>query len=529
MKILLTVFAVFAVVLPVASARGGEAGKDGGTFRVAVVAGRVDTIDPALVDFLPEDELLSPACGSLMAYPDKPPPAAYRLVPSLAQSEPVVSRDGRTYTFTIRADARFSTGAAVTASSFSHALERMLTPAMKATRATNFSNIVGARAMLAGKATRLAGAVARGRTLVLRLKKQDGSLLGQLAGLCAVPTNLPADPEGAKAPLASAGPYYVAQYVPGERLVMERNRYYRGERPQHVTSFAADLTITPGDAVGLVASGTYDTLVPAFIPDPADLARRYGVNRSQFWVSPGTGMRLFFLNASRGVFHDNPLLRRAVNLAVDRTALAREVGLLSGTPTDQYLARGTQGFRDERIYPLEGDAHRARALAAGHTRGGKVVLYTIDTPVDVAQAQVLQKNLRTIGLELEVKKFPVPLFFQLDWSHEPWDLLRLQLGRSLDPAITLGCFFDGRAIGQPSSCDYSQFNSPKYNGLLDRASRLTGDSRYRAYGDLDVKFSRDAAPDLPVADLNVLGFVSSRVGCVVLNDIGLNLTAACLK
>ena len=54
-----------------------------------------------------------------------------------------------------------------------------------------------------------------------------------------MPPNLPADPEGAKAPLPSAAPYYVAEYVPGERLVLERNRFYKGERPHHVTRFVA--------------------------------------------------------------------------------------------------------------------------------------------------------------------------------------------------------------------------------------------------------------------------------------------------
>ena len=40
-------------------------------------------------------------------------------------------RDGKTYTFTIRKDARFSDGKPVTARAFAHALERILTPAME--------------------------------------------------------------------------------------------------------------------------------------------------------------------------------------------------------------------------------------------------------------------------------------------------------------------------------------------------------------------------------------------------------------
>ena len=79
-----------------------------------------------------------------MAFRDKPLPEGLRLRPELAESEPVVSRDGRTYTFTIRKDARFSTGAAVTARAFARALERILDPRMKAF-VEDFRDIVGAR------------------------------------------------------------------------------------------------------------------------------------------------------------------------------------------------------------------------------------------------------------------------------------------------------------------------------------------------------------------------------------------------
>ena len=65
-------------------------------------------------------------------------------------------------------------------------------------------------------------------------------------------------------------------------------------------------------------------------------------------------------------------------------------------------------------------------------------------------------------------------------------------------------------------------------GCSEEASRLSGDARYRAYGELDVQISRDAAPGIPFAVLNAWAFVSARVGCVIMNP-GLDLTAVCLK
>ena len=59
--------------------------------------------------------------------------------------------------------------------------------------------------------------------------------------------------------------------------------------------------------------------------------------------------------------------------------LVQQYGLsqtpLSSRLTDQYLPHSMRGFKDVRIYPLDhADLRRARALAKGHTRDGKVLL-----------------------------------------------------------------------------------------------------------------------------------------------------------
>jgi ABC-type transport system substrate-binding protein len=311
--------------------------------------------------------------------------------------------------------------------------------------------------------------------------------------------------------------------------MLERNRFYHGKRPHHVDRFVFDLTVDRGSAVDQVAAGTTDTLVPfGPIADRSDeLAQRYGINKSQFFVIPGNGIRLFHLNTRRPLFRNNLKLRRAVNFAIDRKAVAREDGVWAVTPTDQYQLRGAPEYRDQRIYPLKGPAlRRARALAAGHTRSGKATPFTTTSPNDIAQAQILRRNLEAIGLDLEIKHFPGNLFDEVQRPGAAFDLARVRWFVGLDPSY-LNCLFDGRGIGQRGTCNFSFFNSRKYNGLLERASRLTGADRYRVHGELDVQLSRDAATAIPVARVNALSFVSARVGCVVVNPF-LDLTAACL-
>jgi ABC-type transport system substrate-binding protein len=528
----IVVLAAASVTMLLPSSGGTRTIRQGGTFRVGGDLGFVTAVDPALSV---SPQLLRPACGTLMAYPDKRLPAGLVLAPELATGDPVVSTDRKSYSFTIRRDARFSTGSPVTARDFAHALERILDPNMRSPYAGDFTNLVGARQMLAGKATTLAGAVAKGRKLVFRLTKPVPDFPARTSELCAVPASLPADPEGAKAPLPSAAPYYVAQFVPGERLVLERNRSYRGARPHHVDRIDADLAADPATLIDDVASGKieYTPAGPWFGGRERELIRRYGVNKSQLFVLPPLETHMFVLNTSRPPFRNNSELRRAVNFAVDRRALIEtEINPFVETVTDQYLPPTMPGFRNARIYPLNGpDLRRARVLAKGHTRGGKAVLYTCTEVFCVAPAQVLQQNLKKIGLDVRIKLFPVGVQFQkMETRGEPFDIGRIWLGGGYNDPGGFISIFDGRNIGRhaPGIVNLSYFDSPTYNALIDRAGRLSGVARYRAYGDLDVQLARDAAPAIPYANFNEFTFVSSDVGCVVPNP-ALDLTAVCLK
>jgi ABC-type transport system substrate-binding protein len=479
---------VVGAALLLAAAGSPRGIKEGGTFHIAALAGFFNTIDPALTVSFVEPPLLQPACGALMGYPSKPPPEGLTLGLDLAEADPVVSKDGRTYTFTVRRDARFSSGAAVTPRAFAHALTRLLDPAMKSPLGESLK-------VLIEKVT------VRGRALTIRLKRREPELSETMRLVCAVPPNLPADPEGARAPLPSAGPYYVAEYVPGRRLVLERNRFYKGTRPQHVTRFVADLGAVEGSIVDDITSGKIDygfVTAQVWSARGAELARRFGVNKGQFFVGRGDFLRMFVLNTSRPLFRKNPKLRQAVNFAVDRRALTRELGPYGGATTDQYLR-----LKDERIYPLNGpDLKNARELAKGRTRAGKAVLYTRSSPVDLAQARILQQNLKAIGIEVEIVDFPAPLLFEkLSTARDEFDIGRVAHG---GPSPSLLKIFDGRTIGQRDNLNWSYFDSPKYNRLFDEADRLPRAERYRAYAELDVQISRDAAPGIPYAFLSAI-------------------------
>jgi peptide/nickel transport system substrate-binding protein len=502
--------------------------RDGGIVRV--VLEDVDTLDPAIVYSVGAWSLIDPTCALLLRPAGSSASAtSLPLVPEVAAGQPRVSADGTVYTFTLRPGFRFSDGTPVRASAFARAIHRTLAPGVPSPWRVYTGDIVGAGAVVAGRARTARGVSARGNRLVIRLKRPIPEFAHRTTALCAVPPDLPADREGIGA-FPAAGPYYVAEYRPGELAVLRRNPFYGGRRVHHVDGFTADLRATsPDEVVDRVDRGESDWgwALPEYYFDPERrLAARYGVNRSRFFVAPGTTTFGFVLNTARPLFRDNPQLRRAVNFAVDRAAIRRANGTeLQSVLTDQYLAPGFPGFRDAHVYPLaKPNLGRARRLARGNTRSGKAVLFTVDSPPRLAAAQSLRRDLAMIGLEVEVVGIPRPAYFGRLGAMGAYDIgFRPWVPDYADPFSVLNVNFDGAFIG---STNWGRFDDAGFNRALRDAAALDGAPRLAAYASLDERLAREAAPMIAVEALNDATLVSARVGCVTRP---FDLAAVCLR
>jgi len=514
--------------------------RKGGIFRVIFhSASALDHVDTALSSFAPSWAVLDTTCARLMTYPDKPAPEAFKLVPEVAVAPPKVTRDRKTYTFRLRSGFRFNNGTPVRASAFARAIHRTLAPEVNSPGAQYTRDIIGAPDVLAGKKTIAAGVVARGNTLTVRFSRPAPDFPQRTAStfFCAVPPGLPADPEGVNA-FPAAGPYYVAAYRRGKDVVLRRNRFYRGKRPHHVDGFDVDLrAASPQEVLDRVERGEADwghvTAGIYFEKDRA-LVRKFGINRSRFFVRPGLTLRMLAFNSARPLFRDNPSLRKAVNFALNRRAIINGAGGADASrPTDQYLPSILPDFKNSSIYPLERpNLQRARALALGNLRGRKAVLYTNTFALPMAIGHLVKQQLAEIGLEVEVRGLPIHTasaawFKKLGSAGEPWDIALALWGPSyIDPYAYINLLFDAQYIG---GTNFSRFHSKSYDGRMRRTARLLqGSDRTSAYGALDVRLARDAAPLAAVDFLREPTLVSKRVGCIVLRPV-LDLTSVCLK
>jgi peptide/nickel transport system substrate-binding protein len=375
----------------------------------------------------------------------------------------------------------------------------------------------------------------RANTLTIRLVAPAPDLPTRLAQpfFCAVPSDTPIDPNGVRE-IPTAGPYQVSSYTPGQGVVLTRNPNYHGIRPRRLARIALAVGIPGRRAVTQLEAGTSDYVVDGTITDAdaATLARRYGPGspaaksgHQQYFVYPQPALDFFALNTHRPLFAD-ARLRRAVNYAIDRAALARlggGDGPLPDQPTDHYLPPDIPGSNVLHAYPLAPDLAKARPLATGHN-GETAVLYTCNLHQCNEQAQIIKTDLAAIGLQVQVRAFPITtLFDRFSNPGEPFDIGYVNWYSDYpDPAAILNLLLESGTI-------IPTFNDPSYRARLATAARLTGPARYLAYAQLDADLTRNAAPWIAYGNTSSHELFSARMGCQTYGVYGLDLNALCIR
>ncbi len=220
------------------------------------------------------------------------------------------------------------------------------------------------------------------------------------------------------------GPYKLAEWARGDKLVYERNDNYWGDKPAWTK-----ITVRPisndGTRVAALKSGDVDLI--NFVP-PADvkhLERAANVTLSQ---SPSTRLIYLHLDSDRdytpmvtdnaGNKIKNPMkdvrVRKAISMAINRPGIAARIMEGLAIPASQMLPEGYEGTSPN-LKAQAYDAKGAKALLAeaGYPDGFKLTIhgpndrYINDADIAQAIAQMLTK----IGIKTEVSTMPKAVYF----------------------------------------------------------------------------------------------------------------------
>jgi YVTN family beta-propeller protein len=378
------------------SVRQSGAGHRGGTLTFRMNRSP-DSIDTAIAYDSTSWTILRMTSDGLVAFNQASGLQGTQLVPDLAVSLPAPTDGGRTYTFRLRPNIRYSSGRPVKASDVRTTFERDFEVNFPVPY--YYDGIVGAaRCEKTPKRCDLShGIVAddAAKTVSFHLSAPDPEFLDKLALPFAyvVPAGTPPRKAGAH-PLTGTGPYVIGSYRPKRRLRLVRNRYFhewsKAAQPDgYPDEIVFEIGGTPDQAVDAVIRGEADAFSTSQSENPpskgrlAALKTRYA---SQVHTNPQPATVGFFLNTRLPPFNRLDV-RRALNYAADRAAAVEAVGGTDVAQTTcQILPPYFPGYRPYCPYTAGTSAQgtwtapdlaKARALIAhSGTRGMKVTFWS---------------------------------------------------------------------------------------------------------------------------------------------------------
>ncbi|MFO7287934.1 MAG: peptide ABC transporter substrate-binding protein [Gammaproteobacteria bacterium] len=303
---------------------GGESGTELAERQVIHIGNGTDpqTLDPHRAQGVPESNIGRSLFEGLVAEAPNGD-----LIPGVAESWEI-SEDGKTYTFRLRANARWSNGDPVTAGDFVYGMRRSVDPKTLSVYSFILAPIENANAIIAGDLPpeELGVAAIDDRTLEIRLENPTPYFLGLLthsASYAVHPPSVEAHGDAFTRPgnLVSNGAYQLAEWVVQSHVKLVKNPYYWDadsvtieEAYFHATEDVAaelkrfragelDMTNTiPKSQLGWIRENMPDRLV----------------------IAPYLGSYYYGLNTTKPPL-DSPALRRALSLAIDRDIITKQI------------------------------------------------------------------------------------------------------------------------------------------------------------------------------------------------------------
>ncbi len=410
------------------------------------------------------------------------------------------SADGLTYTFHLRPGLEWSDGTPLTAHDFVYSWRRVLSPASASRNASLMYAIRDAEAYSKGEitdSTRVGVHAPDDSTFVVTLESPTPYFLT----LCTYYTFMPVPRHVIEAHgigwtrrehLVGNGPFLWSWWRRGDRYEFTPNpRFWNASkvRLQKVTAYTVDDLNT---VTNLYKSGAIDWCPSGYIPSQyLPFVRDY----ADFRHGRYQGTYFYSVNTTRAPFGD-ARVRRALSLAIDREAIARDLLKGSRDPWGLIAPSGYPGYVSPE--PVRFDPERARAeLTAAGFPGGRgfpgvgILFNTSEDHRRIAEAiQAMWK--RELGIEVTLSNQEWGSYLQATTALQYDVARRSWIGDYLDPNSFLNLLTTGDGNNR------SGWSDPEYDRLMREASRTLDPAARYAIMRRAEAVALEAAPFLPI-------------------------------
>jgi len=238
-----------------------------------------------------------------------------------------VDHDGTLWTFHLRPDAVWSDGVPLVAEDFVYSWRRVVDPGTASKAAQYLWYVRGGRAITSGRlpSTKLGVTALDDHTLMVELEEPTPYFLDLLAFPAYAPVprhviGVLGDQWVRPGSMVSNGPYVLADWAPLDRIALDRNPRYHGADDVRMARIEVILSDDSATCYKMYVAGEIDWLSripPAYIPSLKH-------KRGDFHIAPYLATYYFMCNTSRSPL-DNPKVRKALNLAIDKESIVQYV------------------------------------------------------------------------------------------------------------------------------------------------------------------------------------------------------------
>lgn len=401
--LLVALACVFAGVVP---ATAQDRAVPGGVYR-RPLGGDPATLDPPRITDIYGRSVAEQIFDGLVTFDQ-----SLAIMPALAQYW-TASRDGLTWTFTLRKGVRFHHGREVTADDVVFSFTRVLDPALKSSAADAFLPIRGAAEFREGRAKSVSGLVAvDAHTVQVTLIEAFRPFVSVLAmGHAKI---LPRDVveqrgEAFGTQPVGTGPFRFSKWERGKSITLVANSEYFAGAPRLGQVL---YKILPGEqTVAMFEEFRKGNLEDSPVPTPGHDRIVIGP-AYQYVKRPMFNLRFYAFNTRLKPLDDRRV-RQAITDAVDRAAILDEIFEGRFTPARGILPAGTLGFNPA-LPTAQYDPNHARELlaAAGYPGGRGLPTLTFWSSVRsdrvLREHERMRKSLQAVGISADFR-------YQTDW------------------------------------------------------------------------------------------------------------------
>ncbi len=413
--------------------------------------------------------------------------AAGRLIPGMA-ARWQVSADGRVWTFHLRDGLRWSNGDALTASDIVASFRRAFAPQTAAPFAEQFDAVLNAADVQSGRVAPDKLGIDTPDAGTIRIRTSRQVFLPALLTLpIAFPVYLPAvaqygNQHTRPGHLVSNGAYRLVAWTPQANLTVERNPRFHDAA--HVRIARVRFHVTEDAAAELQRFAAGDLQITETAPPqplPA-LRKRFG---QRLRIAPYIGAFWLGMNITRPPLKDNPRLREALSLAVDRDRLTRYITGFGETPAYGIVPLGISGYNAAKIHWADWDQSRREARAktlyraAGYSEANPLTLelrYNTSTPHRRLTLAVASMWRDTLGVRVRLRNEEWKVFVQNRKLRAITQVFRGGwIGDVADARNFLGAFADDSALNWPG------YDDARYRQLFAKADAARTEAARNAW------------------------------------------------